>query len=72
MGVVAAGLVLSTAFKLSVALRKNRMGMAACAALAVMTAVAVGWFRVPLVLALAVLAPLAWAWAYWRIAKGSA
>ena len=64
MGVVAAGLVLSTAVKLGTALRRNRMGLVPCGLLVGATFAAVGWFRWPLVAVLAVLVPLAWAWAY--------
>lgn len=69
MGVVAAGLVLSTAWKLSGALRLNRMGLAACIVLAGITALAVGWLRWPLVAVLAVMVPLGWYLA-WRRAGG--
>ncbi len=65
MGVVAAGLVLSTAVKLMSALRGNRMGLGACVVLGTLTAAAVGGMRWPLVAVLATLAPLAWAWAWW-------
>lgn len=64
MGVVAAGLVLSTAVKLAAALKGNAMGVRTSAALAVLTAALVGGVRLPLALALALVAPLAWAWAY--------
>ncbi len=67
MGVVAAGLVLSTAMKLVTALRGNRMGLAACALLMALTVAAVAGFRWPLVGVLGVLAPLAWAWAWWSL-----
>ncbi|MBL8331166.1 MAG: chromate transporter [Rubrivivax sp.] len=67
MGVVAAGLVLATAIKLSTALRGNRMGLLACAALVIGVALAVGGLRLPLVGVLALVAPLAWAWAWWRL-----
>jgi chromate transporter len=49
MGVVAAGLVLSTALKLGSGLRRNALGLPACAALVGVTALAVGWLRWPLV-----------------------
>ena len=49
MGVVAAGLVLSTAFKLATGLRRNPMGMPACAALVALTVLAVAWLRWSLV-----------------------
>ena len=67
MGVVAAGLVMSTAAKLAPALKSNRMGLAACLALMSAVAVAVGGLRLPLVSVLAVAAPLAWGWAWWSL-----
>jgi len=65
MGVVAAGLVLSTSMKLLTALRDNRMGVMVCALIAGVTVVAVAGFRWPLVAVLAGLVPLAWGWAWW-------
>lgn len=67
MGVVAAGLVMSTAAKLAPALKNNRMGLPACLALVAGVAVAVGGLRLPLVAVLAVAAPLAWSWAWWSL-----
>ncbi len=49
MGVVAAGLVLSTAWKLAPGLRRSALGMPACLSLVALTAVAVGLLRWPLV-----------------------
>lgn len=48
MGIVAAGLVLSTALKLAPGLRQNRLGRPAAAVFVLMTAVAVGVLRWPL------------------------
>jgi chromate transporter len=64
MGVVAAGLVLSTAVKLAAALRDNRMGLVVCTVGALATALAVTVLRWPLVLVLLVAAPPAvwWSW----------
>jgi chromate transporter len=64
MGVVAAGLVLSTAVKLAAALRDNRMGLVVCAGVALATALAVAVLRWPLVLVLLVAAPpvVWWSW----------
>jgi chromate transporter len=70
MGVVAAGLVLSTAVKLVTALRSNRMGWVACGLIVLATGVAVGALRLPLVLVLAVLGPLAWGWAWYCLKPG--
>lgn len=65
MGVVAAGLVLSTAVRLVTALRGNRMGLAVCVGLMLATVTAVAGLRLPLVVVLASIAPLAYliAWA---------
>lgn len=68
MGVVAAGLVLSTATRLASALRANRMGLATCVGLLVATVVAVAGLRLPLVAVLAVVAPVACAIAWRRLA----
>jgi chromate transporter len=67
MGVAAAGLVLSTALKLSSPLRDNRLGLPIGIALVAATAAAVGGLRLPLVGVLAVLAPLAWLLAWSRL-----
>ncbi len=66
MGVVAAGLVLSTAFKLSGALRHNRLGLAVSGALVVLTAACIGGFRWPLLWVLPALALPACGWAWHR------
>lgn len=48
MGIVAAGLVLSTAIKLAPGLRRNRLGVASTVTFALLTALAVGGLRWPL------------------------
>jgi len=64
MGVAAAGLILSTAWRLGGSLRRNAMGLPLCVALATLTALAIGVLRWPLpgvVLGLGALAmALAW------------
>jgi chromate transporter len=60
MGVVAAGLVVSTATKLSAALMGNRMGLATCIAFTAAIVFAIAWMRWPLVTVLALLVPAAW------------
>lgn len=67
MGVVAAGLVLSTAARLVTALRGNRMGPLVCLGLVLATMAAVGGLRLPLVAVLAVLAPIGLAIAWTRL-----
>jgi chromate transporter len=49
MGVVASGLILSTAWKLAGGLRKNAMGLPTCIGLGVLTLLAIGVLRWPLV-----------------------
>ena len=65
MGAVAAGLVIATALKLVGALKRNPMGRAACAAIALITFLAIAWQRYPLVWVLAAVGSpavaLAWA-----------
>ena len=66
MGIVAAGLIVSTAIKLSKGLRSNPMGLGLCAALVVATAVAIAVLRWPLVGVVLGLGTLTCAWAYLR------
>jgi chromate transporter len=49
MGAVAAGLVLSTGFKLLGTLRRNAMGLPWCIGFGTVTVLATAWLRVPLV-----------------------
>ena len=67
MGVVAAALMLSTAWKVTTTLKTNRMGLAWCALLAAATVVAVGVMRWPMAAVLAALVPPAWALAWWKL-----
>jgi chromate transporter len=68
MGIVAAGLILSTAIRLATALRRSRLGPAWCVLLMAATvALVVGW-RLPLVWVLLVVGPTAWAIAWRRLA----
>lgn len=66
MGIVAAGLIISTAFKLSKGLRTNPMGLALSAALVVATVVAIAVLRWPLVGVVLGMGVLTCAWAYVR------
>jgi chromate transporter len=66
MGVVAAGLVLSTAVRLAGTLRSSVLGLPTCALLVVTTAAAVGWWRWPLVGVVLGLGALAMALAWWK------
>jgi chromate transporter len=49
MGAVAAGLVLSTGFKLLGTLKRNAMGLPLCIVFGTLTVLATAWLRVPLV-----------------------
>lgn len=64
MGVVSAGLVMSTALKLSPGLRRNPLGQAASATALALTALAVGWLRWPLAQVVIGLGALA-TWGAW-------
>jgi chromate transporter len=66
MGAVAAGLILSTGFKLLSTLKTNVLGLPICLALAALTFVAVAWWRWPLVWVLLGLGGAAMAGAWWR------
>jgi chromate transporter len=69
MGAVAAGLVIATAVKLLGTLRTNRMGPAAGAAVALLTLIAIGVLRWPLVWVVAGLGPLAIGYAWHRLGR---
>jgi chromate transporter len=68
MGVVAAGLVLSTAIRLWSTLKSNVIGLRACAAIAAATALAIGGMRWPLVWVLIGLGTVGWLLA-WRVLR---
>ena len=65
MGAVSAGLIAGTGFKLMAALRTNAMGRAVCAVLALLTFIAIGFLRIPLVWVLLGLGLPGMAWAYY-------
>jgi chromate transporter len=67
MGVVASGLILSTAWKLGLGLRHSPLGVAACGALVLVTALAIGVWRWPLVFVVLGLGGVAMVWAWWRL-----
>jgi chromate transporter len=69
MGVVAAGLVIGTAVKLSGALRTNVLGAPLAATFVALTVLAIGWLRWPMVWVLLGLCPAACACAWWRAGK---
>jgi chromate transporter len=67
MGVVAAGLVIATAVKLSSTLRTNPVGAAPAALLALLTLLAIAGLRWPMVWVVPPLGALAVAYALWRM-----
>ena len=66
MGVVAAGLVLSTAAKLAPGLRRHVLGLPAATALVLLTAVAIGLLRWPLAAVVVGLGVVSVALSWWR------
>ena len=66
MGVVAAGLVLSTAVKLAPGLRRHVLGLPTAAALVLLTAAAIGLLRWPLVAVVLGLGVVSVALSWWR------
>ena len=66
MGVVAAGLVLSTAAKLAPGLRRHVLGLPAAAALVLLTAAAIGLLRWPLVAVVLGLGVVSVSLSWWR------
>ena len=71
MGVVAAGLVLSTAAKLASPLRRNPLGWPLALALGTATFVAIGVLRWPLVWVVLGIGALGVAAAWWRLKRGA-
>jgi chromate transporter len=68
MGAVAAGLVTATGLKLLPALRKNVMGVAVCAAFAVLAFIAIALLKLPLAWVLLGLGGIACAYAWRKLA----
>ena len=68
MGAVAAGLITATGIKLMAALDKNALGMPVCIGLAVLTFIAIGLLRWPLLWVLLGIGGVACLWAY-RVLK---
>ena len=67
MGAVAAGLVLSTGFRLLGTLRRNVMGLPICLGFGTLTLIATAWLRLPLLWVIAGLGALAIAVAWYRL-----
>jgi chromate transporter len=70
MGAVAAGLVMSTAFKLAPTLRENAMGLWPCVAITASSALALAWLRWPLVWVVLGLGIVGYVWAWHRLSAG--
>jgi chromate transporter len=69
MGAVAAGLVLATALRLAPTLRRNAMGRWPCVAMALGSALAIGWLRWPLAWVVLGLGIVGYAWAWHRLSS---
>lgn len=69
MGAVAAGLIVATGLKLMPALKKNAMGLGACALLAVATFIAIALLRIPLFWVLVSLGGAASIWAWYQLGQ---
>jgi chromate transporter len=72
MGAVAAGLVLATAVKLAPTLRHSAMGLWPSVAIALGSALAIGWLRWPLVWVVLGLGLAGYAWAWIRLSARDA
>jgi len=69
MGAVAAGLVVATGLKVVPTLRQNPQGLPACTLWLVLTALAVGLWRWPMVMVVLGLGGLSMAFAWWRLRR---
>jgi chromate transporter len=69
MGVVAAGLVIATALKVLPTLRQNPLGRPACAALLLLTTLAVGVWRWPMIGVVLGLGSFSMALAWWKLTR---
>ena len=67
MGAVSAGLIVATALKVMPTLKNNPLGVPAAALFVAITALAIGWWRVPLVAVVLGLGTVSMALAAWRL-----
>ncbi len=67
MGAVASGLILATGLKLAPTLKHNPMGLWACGLIVVLSALAIGGLRLPLVWVVLVIGVSGFAWAWHRL-----
>ncbi|MCC7288451.1 MAG: chromate transporter [Burkholderiaceae bacterium] len=69
MSAVAAGMILATAFRLATTLKRNAMGLWPCASIVLISALAIGWLRWPLVWVVLALGVAGYAWAWHQLAR---
>jgi chromate transporter len=69
MGAVSAGLIVATGLKLLPTLSKSPLGKPACAIVALLTFVAVGFLRVPMVWVVGVVGGGSLAFAWWKLGR---
>jgi chromate transporter len=69
MGAVAAGLVLATALKLMPTLQRHVLGRPGAALMVLLSALAIGWWRLPLVWVVLGLGAVSMALAAWRLSR---
>lgn len=69
MGAVSAGLIIATAFKVMPTLKASPLGRPTAAVMVLLSALAVGWWRVPLVWVVLGLGAVSMALAAWRLSR---
>ena len=69
MGAVSAGLIIATALKVMPTLKASPLGRPTAAAMVLLSALAVGWWRVPLVWVVLGLGAVSMALAAWRLSR---
>ena len=69
MGAVSAGLIIATALKVMPTLKTNPLGRPTAAAMVLLSALAIGWWRVPLVWVVLGLGAVCMTLAAWRLSR---
>jgi chromate transporter len=69
MGAVSAGLIIATALKVMPTLKASPLGRPTAAAMVLLSALAIGWWRVPLVWVVLGLGAVSMALAAWRLSR---